>query len=264
MTQIVRFIFVGAWIIGAVATCAYPDFQFTNKGKSTTPTPSSTVTNVQTGGSGGTIVTGGTGGMGGFGGAPCALGLIGVCGDGKKCTVVDENTGLAGCAEAGTRLAWSKCNFDAECVDGTWCDHLLSVCKPLCQNGNECGTGECLPAVDSSLRIYIPNLLACTSYCHPITAEPCDKTNFVTCVYRAETFDCGASKNYAEHTSCQYLLDCGPGLTCVGSGSGGAGNATCRKWCTPPGFSIACTSLLCNSTTPQVFHAGAQYGVCAE
>ncbi len=200
------------------------------------------------------------GGSGGHGGGACVLGEIGTCEAGKKCTVVDEATGLANCAVAGPRQTWSKCSFDGECVDGTWCDHSSKVCKPVCKTGNDCGKGDCQAAADSSLQTHIPGLLLCTSYCNPITAEPCDKSNFVTCVYQSQTFDCAASKNLTENVACVVSSDCAAGLTCID----GLNGKTCRKWCTPLGYQIECSSLSCGSISEQIIYEGDEYGVCAE
>ncbi len=221
-------------------------------------------------------VPGGNGGMGGgsgtevalagSGGVPtdsvvcttATLGKVGICGPEAKCTVLDESDGAVGCAPAGTVPAWSKCQHDAECVDGAWCDHLMQVCKPICHSGLPCGKGQCLDALDSALQSAIPGLQTCTAHCHPITGLPCDVSGSVNCVLLSQEFDCGASKDYPEGSPCTLSLDCASGLACLG-----AATTTCRKWCTPPGTTGGCIASACNSLLPAVYYDNQSYGLCA-
>ncbi len=218
--------------------------------------------------SGGTIGVGGvagsvgaSGASGGFGGhsnTQCPLGELGACGENQKCTVVDEGTGETGCAPAGSKQAWAMCDHDAECVENTWCDKPLKVCKPLCPKGNECGYGNCRLAMNGALGV-IPGLQVCTSYCNPITADPCDKTNFVTCIYVGQTFDCTVSKNYSTGYHCSSPSDCMAGTTCTGA------DPMCKRWCTPPGGASDCPPIfMCTATNPALYYDTMELGVCTE
>jgi hypothetical protein len=231
--------------------CGYPDFRFVDNtsdggGGNTTTTAPTTSTNA----------SGGTGGNPG-----CNLGQVGVCGDGMKCTVINPDTGEIGCHGAGPRGAYSRCEDDLECVDGTFCDLQLRTCKPFCQSGNDCEMGaQCYPAAKAGGG-DVPGLKLCTAHCHPTNGGPCDSTNGpVTCYYdvtRAE-FDCAATINLQELASCDLATDCATGLGCVGS----AGNGVCRMWCTPINSACPFFPEICNALNPAVMYAGQEYGVC--
>src|SRR5688572_31180310 len=106
-----------AFVVLALAVPAcFPDFQFeSEKGSGTGGNDASTSS---TGGNG--LGGGGAGGAGG-GGGPCNIFAVGECGEGQKCSIVDEAAGVpdgVGCMEAGPRPVWSRCLADAECADG--------------------------------------------------------------------------------------------------------------------------------------------------
>lgn len=253
------------------AACGFPDFQYQSSdgGSSSTSTSGGGGGQPPTGGGGqGGTGTGGTSsgqaGQGGSGG--CALGDIGACGQGSKCTIVDTATGQIGCGMAGPKQPWQKCNGDADCVDGSWCDLELLACKPFCSNAGDCVfnngnfTGECVPAKRGNGSPIGGSAKHCLSGCDPRSGAPCDTTGSVTCIYVGSgNFDCAVSQNTVEGFACNSDPACAPGLVCVGPPN----DAYCRRWCSPPElFSSDCSLASCNSLNPQIFYEGAEYGVC--
>jgi hypothetical protein len=242
--------------------CAYPDFQFDAEGTG------GGVTTTSDGGTGGTH-TGGTGGTstgeaGTGGGVSCSLFTPGDCGAQQKCTIVDVQTGAIGCTVAGTKEIWERCNTDSDCIEGTWCDQVWSVCKPWCQNITDCifegGTfeGECVTALREDSTEIPGNPTHCVPNCEPVSGAPCATTDSVTCIYAGTgVFDCARSQNYNSGHTCTGSENCAAGLLCIGSGVG-----SCQMWCTPPAFFGCGLGSDCVPLDPTVMYKGAEYGVC--
>ncbi len=253
------------WGVGTLvlfAACAFPDFQFDQEG-----TGGGSSTSSSGGGTGGTH-TGGTGGSstgeaGSGGSQSCELYELGGCNSNEKCTIVNVDTGEIGCGLAGTKEIWERCNGDGDCVAGTWCDQLLHVCKPWCQNITECvfdgGTfeGECITARRPDGSDIPGNPSHCVPNCDPISGAPCVTADSVTCIFiGGGSFDCAHSENHTSGYNCTTSEDCAAGLLCTGSGIG-----TCRYWCTPPAF-LGCGLSNCSPLDPKVFYNAAEYGAC--
>jgi len=248
--------------------CGFPDFQYETQGGGGTTASGA-------GGGGHTSSGGGIGGSGagsssngqaGQGGGDCALGDIGACGSGSKCTVVDLGSGQVGCGMAGPKQLWQKCGSDGDCADGSWCDLEWLVCKPFCNNVNDCVfgggdfTGECVAAAQADHTPLPGSAKTCVPNCDPKTAAPCDTNGSVTCIYVGSgNFDCALSQNLAEGTACGPDSDCAPGLACVGP----QGNRYCYAWCSPPGYTGECGIWACNGLNPKISYEGEEYGVCS-
>jgi hypothetical protein len=234
-------------VLVAFAACAFPDFEFEDETNSSTETK----------GAGASTTTASVGGASG-----CTLGEIGSCGAEQKCTV-DPTSGAVICGMAGSRQVWDLCSTDADCADGSWCDVRFEVCKPFCDNVDDCNfgdtQGECVPLTDAQGAVIAGVGKHCTSGCEPKTAAPC-VTPAVTCVLDQQRFDCAKSGGTTIWQSCTVGRDCVPGLACGDDGSG----SLCRPWCTPPGDLPECPAPFnyCAPTDPQVFWQAAEYGFC--
>lgn len=214
--------------------------------------------------------TGGAGGVTGTGGADnCALGEVTGCADGEKCSVVDMATGDTGCVTAGNKPAWARCEFDADCQAGQWCDGSTEVCHPICQPGNdECNEGpgsKCIAAFGDS-DTAIPNLGICTSDCDPLTADPCsdDPVALTTCYYNIdETYwDCAKTLGLKEGEICTPgPFACERGTGCVGSEM--SVEAHCLAWCTPPDSPTCDDGENCNGVNFTITHGSDEIGICA-
>ncbi|MSP23688.1 MAG: hypothetical protein EXR75_00695 [Myxococcales bacterium] len=259
MSAIGRFQFVLGVTLAAFVACAYPEFDYRPGGNGPIVSVSTT------GGAGGTT-TSTTGGAGGV--ETCELGVFGACGAGQKCTVA-PGTGTIGCGGAGPFLAWAKCEADADCVEGTWCDAPFRVCKPLCKSAADCNflaQGTCIEAVDKTgTKIVHAELKHCVPNCDPRTGLPCDIANDVTCFVRDTDFDCGKSVGLTAGQKCASSLDCVSGTVCVGAES----SATCASWCANPknaklphpdchGFDAP----VCRGLTQTIKYLGIEHGVC--
>jgi hypothetical protein len=246
------------WIsIGALATlsaysaCAFPEFQFDDEdGDGGAAGMSSMSSSSATSGSGGGMIG-------------CTLGVIGACGEGQKCTIVDIEAGAIGCGIAGAKPPWDKCNTDPDCADGTWCDLWLGACKPFCVSAESCVfdsmQGECVVAKrsDGVTSIPGPDAKHCTSDCEPRSAAPC--LSGVTCIYTGADggFDCAKSDGVAIWQDCTADPQCAAGLVCD------TGRGLCAPWCTPPGTNPACPDFnTCLETTPEVYWQNQEYGFC--
>ena len=209
-----------------------------------------------TGGAGGDTGSGGSGGQ-----APCDLGVIGACGMGKKCSA-DGNTGAIACYPAGSLPAWNVCGSDAECADGTWCDLVLTVCKPFCHSTADCPSmppGACLPATDASNKAINPQMMVCVANCEPRTISPCQPTT--NCVLRQGIgFDCVKSGEKPVGQLCQTSSECVAGAVCVTKGV----MMLCSRWCGDPGMmSPDCPNQgFCNAFNPPVLYENKEYGFC--
>ncbi len=278
----------------AFVACGYPTFTFSGTGGSggtggtvTGGTTSTTSTTASAGGGGAggsatttsTTATTGTGGTGGTcdifhpGGGTCEY-LPGAecgCGPNQKCGVTDEATGESKCVLIGASPLpiWSKCNSDGDCAAGTFCDHLTSVCRKICNNVGECPpSAQCMPAIKKGTNnVEIPGLKLCTAHCDPMTGAPCGGD--LTCYYdvSAAEFDCTTTTKYVAGAACMYADDCDKGLVCVGP----AGMAKCRRWCHPTDDIIPsgfCFSFFegrdyCLGVAVEVQYNGEPYGVCS-
>ncbi len=189
------------------------------------------------------------------------LGTKGLCGPTMKCTVTNPATGDVGCRLAGSKELWQTCTDDLDCQDGDWCDLNLSVCKPFCQNVNDCAAfgGECRPTLQEAVSMQPPpeidGVKSCVSMCAPKTGAPCATMQGVTCVFvGSNRFDCGESQGLVTPSACSSHQDCAAGYACVGD--------ECRLWCSPPElFSPDCV-LDCVGLNPAIFFTGDEYGVC--
>lgn len=258
--------------------CSFPEFEFQQgSGGAATQTGS-----VGGGGTGGTAAgtagstatgTGGTGGVptgtgtgtgdvGGTGGTGGDPGPCGGCQSGLKCTIVDEADGTWGCADAGPRPAWTVCFNDGDCQAGLWCDQPSEICKPICDNVNQCNpSAQCVPA-ETAAGNAIPNLKLCTSFCHPENVQPCDSSQgAVNCVYRDQlgAFDCWRSAGHQVEAGCTQDADCGATMACA--------STQCLKWCDNPGNAFCNTGIplvagYCSHLEPEVLRAGEEFGVC--
>lgn len=217
---------------------------------------------------------GGQGAQGGQGGAgltgPCPLGELGACGSTHKCAVIDLGTGETGCIPAGDHPPWSRCAADTDCVDGTWCELLTLVCKPICTDPGPCpGDGQCVEAL-VEMGTTIPGMSVCTADCHPISSEPCNQAFGTVACHVVGTplgvaTDCAAGGNGTDGDVCtrqepdDFTTECAAGFVCVGSGT----DWHCRQWCAPPGGQAQCTAPdTCISFGGSVQHQGIEYGFC--
>ncbi len=221
------------------------------------------------GGSGGAAAGAGPVGTGGGGvESDCVAGEIGACGAGYKCAVIDPLTGKTACIEAGPRPLWSRCLADEECVEGSWCDGYLGVCKPYCKNGNSCpAEGQCLHPKNDQ-QALLEGLRVCSAGCAPDSAEPCnDSFGATTCVLfdkDVDGFDCAVSDNKQEGIACTYSPECARGLGCFGKQP----NGVCLLWCNPVSYDQLdpkyCKGGLgiCSAVSPKAVHDGHEYGAC--
>jgi len=198
---------------------------------------------------------GGVGAGGAGGHAPCELGAPGACGDGMKCTVVDVVTGQIGCGSAGPRPAFARCESDANCVDGTWCDVPAKVCLPICDVESDCtNSGACIVPGNAD-NAPIPNLNVCFVNCNPVSGAPCDSSfGPVTCLAGTNGSSCWQSLGIVAGQPCNVQEDCAAGAVCI--------NKTCTRWCTPLGVAPQCkTPEQCIDVGVNI--NGTDYGVCA-
>ena len=225
------------------------------------------------GGNGGdTGGSGGTGGVittssGGGGSAPtCTPGDLGTCGNDMKCTVLDPSSGAIGCGQAGPLGRWQRCDGDADCADGLWCDLVLGACKPFCTNLSNCQldgfNGTCVPLQRTNGSAMPGGTKACRSNCNPKTGLPCD-TSDLTCVYVVTDtrFDCAKTKKYTEDTDCVSSMDCGVGMLCAETST--PNEYTCRNWCTSSLDDCTFSNPVCFSINPQISWEGTPMGVCS-
>jgi hypothetical protein len=238
----------------AYAACVFPEFEYLPEDDATTAGGAGTMM-VGGGGTGGDPVGGGgTAGSGGAMGCE-ATG----CAMGEKCAVVDTATGAKDCVSAGPRMAWQRCNVDADCGENLWCDLFTMVCHPICGDVGDCVDGvepQCIQAREAS--VPIPSLRICTSDCNPKTAAPCsDSGGQTTCYYNAnETYwDCMQTVGVIEYEPCNAVDQCNDGLVCEGN------TDTCLRWCTPVNQQADCI-VVCAETNPAVIHDGTVYGIC--
>ncbi|MBI4954250.1 MAG: hypothetical protein HY908_19655 [Myxococcales bacterium] len=215
------------------------------------------------GGSGASGATGpgggGAGGVGtgGGGGAPCEVGVLGSCGAGRKCSVVDFVSGQPECVLAGPRPAHSRCDADTNCAEGTFCDPPSSVCLDVCATGADCANGgQCVPPTDA-LGNAILGIRVCLSNCNLVTGAPCDQSyGPVTCIPPGggATTSCWQSAGAGAGEGCLLVQDCAAGTVCTN-------DSLCHAWCTPPGVQATCAvGSLC--TDVSVVVEGVDYGVC--
>ncbi|MBW2524123.1 MAG: hypothetical protein JRI23_08105 [Deltaproteobacteria bacterium] len=264
----------GLTLAGLAAACGYPDFEFRPRGEGGTTTAGGVPTGSGLGGLGGTggsatgtaattgTGTAGTGGSGNTGGtAPtgCSLWPEGAdgCPDGEKCSVVNESTGFTDCVAAGQWPAWARCSVDADCQDRLWCDHATGVCKPICQDTNNCPSGASCLAAYASGGGPIPSLQVCTAHCDPRNANSCNQTNGVTnCLYGADGFDCFPSGTDYYPDTCSGFLECGPPQTCHAG--------FCRPWCDTVGYNCPPLVQYCHGYPGSgLFYDGTELGFCS-
>ena len=215
------------------------------------------------GGGGGTAgsptggaTTGGGGSGGGGGSAPaCSLPNQG-CGDGEKCSLVDEAAGIPnglGCVAAGPEPAFHSCDADEACGPDLYCDYITRACKPFCGlPGLSCAAEENCRQGRNSAGFDIPGLFLCVADCSPFAAmeNPCAGDPDATCYYRQDeaVFDCGTSGGGGWVSDCASGQDCSLGFACVGG--------MCLDWCSPVGGPNACFGsrpdgdFYCNNFTP--------------
>ncbi|MBW2523757.1 MAG: hypothetical protein JRI23_06260 [Deltaproteobacteria bacterium] len=254
-----------AWAAGCNVVLGYEEGQL----DSTTPAGVGTAAAVGPGtGTGGTsagadVGAGGTGGSSAGGSAgslpsPCEMWGSAACGLGEKCTVVNPSTGDAGCVAAGPRPAWSYCEADTQCQDRTWCDHETSVCKPVCQNSDECPTDAHCQTAGDGLGGTVFGLMICTSHCDPLDATSCNQSFGPTnCVHTGEgAFDCAATGDTPAFEPCLDATDCAPGLGCHGINT-----VWCRPWCDRADDQCPWPKA-CLNLAPAIYYDGAEYGMC--
>jgi len=181
----------------------------------------------------------------------------------KKCSVVDDATGVSGCVFAGSTPDFGRCTSDNDCKKGSWCNHATSACQPICiQNADCVSGGQCLPALQSGKTTPIPDLKVCTAHCDLVTAVPC--TGGLTCVSldSIKEFDCYDSLNVKKDEFCSADTDCAPGLWCSNN------SLTCIPWCAPatssgPLGSAGCSSGEgCYSFSPPIKSGTREFGFC--
>ncbi len=199
----------------------------------------------------------------GNGGAPaCVIGSS-QCGDDMKCSVVDLQTGAAGCIVAGNTNWWHPCSLDSDCISGAFCDLARKVCKPFCTTSNDCQfsggqfEGACRELLDQQGNPVPGGHQLCVPNCDPKTAAPCATSQFATCInIGSGRFDCAETENKTEGSSCTDNAECGGGLTCE------TGN--CRRWCTPVGMpSVDCQNVAnCQALNPPASYDDVPHGAC--
>lgn len=250
-----------AWLHAA---CSVPEFEFSPKNTSSSNTSSST------GGADASSSSSSTG-EGGSGGAPpptCTiddLGTKGICGEGKKCTVVNITPIQVGCGPAGTKESWFTCLQDGDCADGTWCDAISETCKPFCKNSGDCQftvQGECIQAstkINDNFRLF-QNIRVCLPNCNPKTAAICAGPNTTCILYSELGFDCVRSALKKQGLPCDDFKECEAGTVCAGPKDM---QAYCSKWCSPVGNSSDCESNEnCFAFTKTANYNGVEHGAC--
>lgn len=266
----------GAALVSAGA-CGYPTFGFDPIGTGTTGmvitgaggTGGASGTSTGTGGDPATSTASSTASASSTGTGCMTTGLSTCtptcgCTAAQKCAVTDDNVGTMTCITAGLGGAWSKCNTNKDCDAVTWCDKILSVCKPICDGNPQCPLhAQCLPAVQSDGVAKVNGLTVCTAHCDPVTAAPCG-TN-TTCFYdfNAVEFDCSTTLNLGENITCTAANKCAVGLVCAGP----AGNKLCKQWCTPIDMANTNSSCpvdrpYCDPVSVNVNYEGTDYGIC--
>jgi hypothetical protein len=244
--------------LSIVAPSCFPDFQFENEKSSAGGNDTTTTSSAGGNGLGGS--------SGGQGGGTCDIFAVDECGEGQKCSIVDETAGVpggVGCIEAGPRPAWSRCLANVECADGLYCDTVTQICRPVCQRGNDCEatTAQCILAMTQDGMDPIDGLGVCTAHCHPETGVPCsDAHGFTTCFYDTNLteFDCIWTSNGVPFSECFDVTDCGRGTVCIN-----AFTDYCAPWCTPTGQISGCENFTsCQATNPTVMYDGTTWGFC--
>lgn len=241
--------------------CSYPEFEFVDdEGSGAAPATSTSTTGGGGGGGAGAASTS-------TGGGEPACNLLDpndpTCEAGTKCGVVDVDAGTIGCVEAGTRPPWARCDADAECGAGLYCDPVTSVCRPYCQSANNCpsSNAKCVDARKAGGAL-IPGIKVCTAHCHPQSAVPCsDSAGPTTCFFNTQLVetDCGATKNFSFEAPCETVLDCRRGALCVADD----GETRCREVCSSPGNQAECfLNELCFDTNPKLDYEETTYGIC--
>lgn len=260
----------------AIGACGYPKFSFDPVGSTGSGAGG---TGGQAGLGGGTTGTGGSDGVtssvavtaavssSGAGCMPAGLSTCTAtcgCSATQKCAITDENVGTMTCITAGPVVDWAKCNANQDCGASSFCDHILKVCKPICDGVGQCpANAQCLPAQQSDGKTSVTGLMLCTAHCNPTSAAPCGPN--ITCFYDfgAVEFDCASGPNLSEGVLCDLATDCAKGLVCAGPVVG----ATCAQWCTPINTTVknsACPAArpTCHPVTVTVDYEGTKYGIC--
>ena len=217
------------------------------------------------GGVGGNATNSSSATAGGTGGAPaCVIGSS-ECGGNMKCSVVDLQTGAAGCTVAGNTNWWHPCSLDSDCISGAFCDLQRKVCKPFCTTSNDCKfnndqfQGVCRELLDQQGSVVPGAHKLCIPNCDPKTAAPCPTSQFSSCInIGSGRFDCAETQNRIEGSSCTDNAECGAGLTCESS--------SCRRWCTPVGMaSVDCENVgNCQALNPPASYNSVPHGACPD
>lgn len=212
------------------------------------------------------------GGGGGTVGPGCDPYAFGLCGANRKCSVVNFATGDTDCITTTSRPAWSRCDDDGECAEGTFCSPLYGTCKPLCSANEDCPTGEkgeapiCTVAWLEVNGVEIPGIQLCVANCNPATRVPCQTPgatcNLTTVAPSQGGFECVGAGVIGEGGPCQgepaddKRVDCVAGHGCFGNPVTQMGE--CYRWCEPIGSQGNCDAGdLCTQAG-----AGSTYGTC--
>jgi hypothetical protein len=258
----------------AFGACSYPDFQYGTSTSTGATSGSSTAGASSGGGMGGGSSSSGSSSSGDVcmvthkGGGTCEY-LPGSgcgCGGFKKCSVVDDTTGASDCVTVGANPlpAWAKCNGDADCQGGTWCDYRNKTCKTICNGAGDCPKGaQCISAKQMDGVTDIPGLKVCTAHCDPEAASPCGAN--VTCEYDLPIteFDCFASNNLMAGVNCTVSAECAAGLVCVKI----VNTSQCYPWCHPvdnlkKNLKCPAANAYCDPLQVKATYNGIDYGFC--
>lgn len=194
----------------------------------------------------------------------CRFGTNEGCDAGMKCALfADSGSTKLDCVKSGPKKAWQSCSQDADCARGMMCDLQFLACKPLCASASDCrytlndGTsifevqGECVPALGSNGQPLGTEFRHCTAGCEPVSSSPCDQPSGVKCFIRgSQGFDCGRGGLSGFGGECKDERDCGAGLLCIETASGGK----CAEWCGEQGAECSSGPGTCTPLTPKLLY----------
>jgi hypothetical protein len=213
---------------------------------------------------------GGQGGVGGTVGAGCDPYDFGACGSNKKCSVVNFTTGDTDCIDTISQAAWSACDDDGDCIEGTFCSPLYGTCKRLCQNATDCTDGDnsavCNVAWLEVGGAEIPGVQLCSAGCNAATSLPCvtpgATCNFTSVAPSVSGFDCVEAGPVPLGGTCEgetaqdLRPDCVAGHGCFGNPQTQMGE--CMRYCSPIGQQAGCpANQMCNNAS-----VGTMFGTC--
>jgi hypothetical protein len=142
---------------------------------------------------------------------------------------------------------------------------MFNICHAFCSDSttacSQPGTGACAQ-ITTQEGVPIPNLLICRVACDLHDPMSCGGTTAsgtgVCKVDDQSQTECQEGGTLKEGDTCTPPGECGPGLSCVTSGS----TSTCKRWCRI-GEKDCGTGKACRGFAKDINVRGVSYGACS-